>query len=500
VPGGEIVVGGLGHPDTLNPLLAESEVGRALVPLLFDSLLAYDAHSGLLIPHLAEAWTVASDSRTITFTLRTDARWHDGRSVAADDVVFSIQAARDPVLNSLYSPQLGHVIQVAAPGNDRVVVSLDEAHCPSVAILGELPLIPQHLLTEADLDSNSFDSTLVGSGPFVFVEWTPGGEVHLARNDDYWGDVPYLDVWRYRPFETAPELVRAMKSEQLDAALVPPGQLADMADPPLPFSVYRYPMPEFLFIAFNNDHPVLGDSRVRMALSMAVDRQQLLEQVLGGGGELMAASLPAGHWAADPALQAPPYDPKGAQQLLLEAGWADSDGDGWLDRDGERLRLPVRTNGGNRLREDVATLLTSYYRAIGVDASLELVNWGAVVDDLFTHDFDTMVLSWPIWAEPGQSQWWLSTQDEIGSGYNVVSFANQRVDQLLQEALTVPGCDADRRAELYQEVQSVLARERPYDFLFLPYSTLLTQPDLHRPISGPFAGPLESAASWYLVP
>jgi peptide/nickel transport system substrate-binding protein len=500
VSGGQIVVGGLGYPDTLNPLLAESEIDRALVPLLFDSLLAYDAHSGLLIPHLAENWTVASDSRTITFTLRTDARWHDGRSVDADDVVFSIQAARDLSLDSLYGPQLRHVVEVAAPGNGRVVVSLDEAHCPTLAILGELPIIPRHLLTGADLDRSAFDSRLVGSGPFVFVDWTPGGEVHLTRNDDYWEGVPYLDAWSYRPFETAPELVGALKSEQLDAALVPPGQLAELADTSLSFSVYRYPMPEFLFIAFNNDHPVLGDSRVRMALSLAVDRQQLLEQVLGGAGELMAASLPTGHWAADPALKAPAYDPEGAQQLLLEAGWADSDGDGWLDRGGQRLRLPVRTNGGNQLREDVATLLAGYYRAIGVEASLELVVWGAVVDDLFTHDFDTMVLSRPLWAEPDQSQWWLSTQDEIGSGYNVVSFANQKVDQLLQEALAVPGCDADRRAELYQEVQSVLARERPYDFLFVPYGALLTQPDLHGPRAGAFAGPLESAASWYLAP
>ena len=226
---------------------------------------------------------------------------------------------------------------------------------------------------------------------------------------------------RYRPFETAADLQSALESKLIDAALMPPDSSPAITDS-ASLSVYHYPIPKLLFVAFNNDHPVLSDSRVRQALTKAVDRDALQDQVLGGAAELVAGSLPAAHWAADPALEPPAYDPDGARRLLAEAGWSDTDGDGWLDRDGERLRLPVRTNGGDKLREDVATLVASYYRALGVDASVELVVWGAVVDDLFTHDFETIVFSWPLVAEPDQSRWWLSTENEVGSGYNVVSF------------------------------------------------------------------------------
>ncbi len=359
--------------------------------------------------------------------------------------------------------------------------------------------MPQHVLADSETDIETFTNAPLGSGPFVFVDWTPQGEVRLARNDDYWGDMPYLDGLAYRPFETADELGHALESEQVDVALMPAGYLPDTTDPSGAFSNYRFPAPEFLFVAFNNDHPILGDSRVRQALSMAVDREQLLDQALNSAGDLIAGSLPAAHWAADPALNPPPYDPEGARQLLAEAGWSDSDGDGWLDRDGERLRLPVRANGGNRLREDVANLMAGYYRAIGIDAPVELVMWGAVVDDLFTHDFDTIVFSWPLRAEPDQSEWWLSTENEIGSGYNFGSFTDETVDRLLGEALAVPGCDPGDRAELYQQIQGVLAQERPYDFLVIPYATLLARPDLRGIEAGPFAGPLESAAGWYLV-
>jgi peptide/nickel transport system substrate-binding protein len=468
-----------------------------LVPLLFDSLLAFhrrEPDSGEPQPHLAEAWTIASNSQTITFTLRTDARWHDGQPVTADDVVFTIESARDPVLDSLYGPLLEHVTEVGAPDDGTVVVSLDEPHCPSLTALGELPILPQHL----PINSDSSVSPPVGSGPFVFVDWTPDDEVHLAGNDDYWGGAPYLDAWSYRPFENVTDLGHALESGQIDVALMPPGRLPDSAASSSSLSVYHYPAPEFLFVAFNGDHPVLGDQRVRLALSMAVDREQLLGQALDGWGELIAGSLPSMHWAADPALRPPAYDLDGARQLLAEVGWTDSDGDGWLDRGGERLRLPVRTNGGNQLREDVATLIAGYYRAIGVDASAELVVWGGLVDDLFTHDFEAIVFSWPLRAEPDQSRLWLSTEDEIGSGYNFVSFADETVDQLLQEALAVPGCDPTRRAERYRQVQRLLAQERPYDFLFVPYATVLSRPGVYGVTAGPFAGPLETAAAWYI--
>jgi peptide/nickel transport system substrate-binding protein len=420
--------------------------------------------------------------------------------VVADDVIFTFELARDPARDSLYGPALKYVSDISAPGDRTVVISLDEAHCPSLAALGELPIVPHHLLDQTDLAATSFDKVPVGSGPLVFVESTPEGEVHLARNDDYWGGAPYLDAWSYRPFENAGNLHRAVESEQIDVALMPPGYLPSSTDPAGALSAYRYPAPEFLFVAFNNDHPVLGDPKVRLALSMAVDREQLLDQALAGGGELIAGSLPSAHWAADPDLRPPDYDPEGARQFLAEAGWTDSDGDGWLDRDGERLRLPVRTNGGNQLREDLATLVASYYRAIGVDAPVELVIWGAVVDDLFTHDFDTIVFSWPLSAEPDQSQWWLSTEGEIGSGYNFVSFADESVDRLLQEAVTVPSCDAASRAGLYRQVQDALAQERPYDFLLIPYAALLARPDLRGLGVGTFSGPFDSATDWYIQP
>jgi peptide/nickel transport system substrate-binding protein len=483
-----------------NPLLAETQASRALVPLLFDSLLTHDPDTGQALPRLAQRWEVSDDARTITFTLRADARWQDGQPLVADDVAFTLEAARDPALDSTYGPLLGHVAEVLAPDERTAVIHLDEADCPALTDVGAVPILPQHVLSDSGVLTPALAIASLGSGPFTYVNQTAPGEVQLRANEAYWGGAPYLDALSYRPFESSDDLKRALEDGQIDVALMPRGDGLDSDAAGLPFSVCRYAAGELLFVAFNNSHPLLEDVRVRQALSMAIDRQSLLDQALQGSGELVAGSLPAEHWAADPDLQMPPYDPDAARELLAEVGWSDTDGDGWLDRDGERLRLSVRANGGDRLREDVAMLIAGDYRAIGIDAQVELVIWGAVVDDLFTHDFEAIVFSWPLAPDPDQRQWWLSTQDEIGDGDNFVSFANEQVDELLKEASAVPFCDADRRAPLYQQVQHVLVQERPYDFLLVPYASVLTRPDLRGVAAGPFAGPLESAPAWYIEP
>jgi peptide/nickel transport system substrate-binding protein len=499
--GGSTVVGGVGRPDTLNPLLAESEAGRALVPLLFDSLLAYDLDSGQLAPRLATTWAVAGDSRTITFTLHSGAVWHDGQPVVAGDVVFSIGLARDPTLDSLYGPRLSHVTGARALDATTVVVSLDRPDCPSLATLGELPIVPQHLSAQFTGSSDSVRQLKpVGSGPFVFVAQTAQGEVRLARNERYWGGAPALDTWSYRPFESAADVQRALEAGQIDAAWLPPGRLPGLAALGAAFAVHRYPAPEFVLVAFNNERPPLNDPQVRLALSLAIDREQLLKQSLDGAGELIAGSLPAGHWAADPSLRPPAYDPARARELLAAAGWRDSDGDGWLDRDGKRLRLPVRTNGEDRLREDVATLVAAYYRAVGVDAPLELVGWPVLMDDVFTHDFGVVVFGWPLPAEPDQSQWWLSTENGVGAGSNFVSFSDASVDRGLREALAVPGCDANGRAQIYRQIQHTLAQHRPYDFLLMPDAALVTRIGLKGAQPEPFDSPFWNAANWTIAP
>lgn len=501
--GGDIVIGGLSRPDTLNPLRAESGVARALLPLLYDSILSTDPASGQPAPGLAGGWQVAPDSRVVTFTLRSNARWPDGQPVTADDVRATLATALDPALDSLHGARLSHVQTVTAPDARTVVVELATPDCPTVAYLGDVPVIPAAWSGRLEMVATMpLTIAVPGSGPFVLDSASSPDEWRLVRNI-HAQPPAYLDSIVYRAYDSAADLRAALATGVVDAAWFPSASEAtnapDEATPGANIVRLTYPAGPYLAVIFNNDHPVLTDVRVRNALSLALDRTAILNRLSDGQGTLLAGALPPFHWAADPSLAPPPYNPERARSLLAEAGWRDTDGDGWLDRRGEQLRLPVRTNGGSPLREIAAMLVVGYYRALGIDASVEIVSWPTLVGDLFTHHFGAVVFGWPLAAEPDQRTLWLSTENAIGSGLNVVSFADAEVDRLLVEAASLPGCAAADRTDLYRQVQAHLAEAHPYDFLLAPSpAALLTRGDLVGPAPGPYAGPFWNAATWHL--
>ena len=483
--GGRLVEGGLGELATLDPLLAD----EAVMGLIFEGLLAVDPQDGAPIPNLARSWRVSDDGLTVTFELRDDVLWHDGEPFTAADARFTFQAVLDLGMKSPRRFALASVEDFEALGAHTFVVKLSEPGCSALYDLGLLPIVAHHLGRAA----------IVGTGPFMLEEWVPGDHVTLVRNPRYWRGAPRLEAWTYRAFPDEEALLAALEEGEVDVAPIRPQDVRRIEGTGR-FEVLRYPAAEYYFIAFNNDHPILGDGRVRRALSLTLDRRRLLEEVLAGQGTLLGVGLLPGHWASRADVRPPDYDSARARQLLAQAGWADSDGDGFLDREGEPLRLSLSTNLGNEVREAIAVLVGQYYRAVGVAAQVELVEWGNLLGRLFEHRFDAAVLSWPLKLDPDQRLLWHSTEDTPGSGFNFVSYHNSLADALLEEGAVVPGCDRRRRAEVYGRLWAILARDRPYDFLFAPDELIAVNRRLVGPAPSPFAGPYWNANEWYMAP
>jgi peptide/nickel transport system substrate-binding protein len=213
----------------------------------------------------------------------------------------------------------------------------------------------------------------------------------------------------------------------------------------------------------------------------------------------MAVSLLPTHWAADSTLSPPDYDPVTARALLIQAGLRDSNGDGWLDQNGERVELSIRLNGKNLLHQNLGWLASSYYRDLGLFSRSESVPFDSVVDDLFTHDFTLAVFSWPLLADPDQRLFWHSTENTKGAGLNFTSYHNPQVDELLDKGVAFSGCQPEARRGIYAEEQEILARERPVDFLLAPNRHILVAHRLHGLQPGSFVGFTWNAAEWYVA-
>ena len=496
--GGTVVEGGLTDVVTLNPMLADDPTSLAVTELLFDRLLAVDPQTGSIVPGLASSWRTSADGLTITFTLRDDVLWHDGQPFSAADVEFTFKAIVNPAVGSPRQADFSLVEEFKAVDEATFVVTLADADCSILYDLGSVSIVPRHILGDDDIQTSPFNANPVGTGPFVLGEWVAGDHITLLRNPRYWGKAPHLDAWTYKVVADEEALLAGLGAGQLDVTPLPLDDLASV-EAAGQFQIHRTPANAYYFIGYNTDHPILGDVRVRRALSQAVDHQHLVDQILGGQGQLLDSGLLPAHWAHPQELVSYPFDPARAAQLLAEAGWVDNDGDGIRDRDGEPLRLRLSTNGGNAVREAIAILAQQYYLAVGVAAEVELMNWSDFLKDTFTHDFDVVVFSWPLALDPDEWELWHSSESVLDSGFNFVSYHNPRVDELLLQGLRVPKCEEARRAAIYGEIATILAQDQPYAFLFAPYNLIAVNERVGGVAPSPFAGLHWNLADWYVT-
>ncbi|MEM7348814.1 MAG: ABC transporter substrate-binding protein, partial [Chloroflexota bacterium] len=443
--------------------------------------------SATLEPGLASSWGYSDDGQQVTFQLPGNLTWSDGSAMTAETIAEGLQATEHPALRAFSN--------IEATDDETLKLTFTTIDCGAVTTLGQLPLIPASHITK---------TIPAGSGPFIVDDWSEDQKsLTLTQNPNYHRDRPYLDRLSIR-FLQATESTFALSEGQFD--LIGPlssplsDQLNGLETLPNGFTDVAYPKAQMLYLAINfapKNEPPLSEE-VRQALTLALDREAILDEALQGEGELLGSSLLAGHWAAESEVSPPPYDPEQAKALLRQAGLRDNDNDGWLDQEGERLELSIRLNGGNQLHQNLGWLISGYYRELGVFARAEGIPSFTVIEDLFGHDYSLELFSWRIQADPDQYLYWHSEENERGSGLNFTSYNNSQMDQILERGRAIEGCAVESRAQAYQAGQLILAEDRPVDFLMAPYQHLLVADHLYGVDPGPFAPFSWNAATWYI--
>ncbi len=480
--GGTALVGMVGHPQTLNPITEPSQVLRQLTPLLYSSLLTVDPETAELQPGLAEAWAYSPNGKRVTFTLPPNIQWSDGTPLTAADIVESWQASQHPALRAFS--------QITALNKQTLRLTFLAIDCAAMTQLALLPLLPAEQILEP---------IPLGNGPFTVAEWSENRRtLKLTANPNYHAQAPYLDALTLR-FMAEDELNLAVSEGQFDAVgPIPAEQMSSLTYGEL--TDLAYAEAQLVYIALNfeprNEPPLLP--LVRQALLSALDREEILTQALAGDGQLLAASLLPEHWAANNTLSPPAYDPKTARNLLAKAGLKDSDDDGWLDKNGKRVNLAVQLHGNEPLHQRIGWLVASYYRELGLFARAESISSDILLDNLFTHDFDQAIFRWPMLADPDQRVFWHSRENKEGEGLNFVSYHNSQLDIWQEDAVSVAGCQLDDRADIYQEIQSTLHKDRPVDFILTPNQHVLVDSQLQGLKPGPFTPFTWNVTKWFL--
>lgn len=469
--GGTVVIGALADIDNWNPYLTGSSFGDDLLSLLYPTLAVeqpdYRAHPPSFRPGLATSWEFSPDRLSLTFHLRPKARWSDGAPVTAEDVAYSWKVQVSPELGWPSAEIKENITSVEAFDEHTVRFHFRHSYPYQLMDVNDGPIVPAHAwksIPPATWEDVDWTRHSLSAGPFRFAAHEPQQQITLERNPTYWRDgFPRLDrvVWRVLPDQS--NLLVQLKTGAIDLMeAVPPREAEHVRVHPR-LRLIVFPDRSYGYVGWNNRDPLFRDPDVRRALTLAIDRNAILDSVLRGYGRIAVGPVLSTMWAFDRELHPLPYDPQAARDLLAKAGWKDHDGDGLLDRRGKTFRFELMTNAGNDVREDICLLIKDQLQRVGIDAEPRFVEWGAMNSRLRRGRFQAYVSAWregtqvdltPVWhsAPPGQPT------------FNFVGYHNPKVDRLLDEADS-KGTIEDQKP-YFLEIQRIITSDQPYTFLY----------------------------------
>ncbi|MEX2356491.1 MAG: peptide-binding protein [Thermaerobacterales bacterium] len=471
-PRGEISYGVVGDFNLLNPIFITAKTEDFVLSHLFSGLVRYSADLELE-GALAADWEFSDDALTWTFHLREGVQWHDGHPFTAEDVRYTLETLVDPDYGGPRASDFRNLDKVIVLDDHTVEIHLKEPFAPFLDAL-TIGILPEHIFGDvpvAELRESPWNRAPVGTGPYVFKEWREGQHVVLEAAPEFWDEGPYIKQVMVRIFQDNQVMLAALEAGEITALdAIPPDEIGRLqADLDASHNFYEHPANGYTYIGLKHTHPLFSDRRVRQALMVGINRQQIIDDVFSGYGIPVNSHYPPVASVYHDRIDTYDYDPDRAADLLSEAGFS-LQGGVLQNAAGEPFAFELVTGVGNPQMEDLLLAARQQLLAVGVDMKVEPLEWSVLLSQyLDTGDFEAYALGWSLGLDPDAFIFFHSEAAEVGpdgflSGLNDVSFRNAAVDELLEEGRRTLAPAA--RQEIYGELHSLLNQELPYVFLY----------------------------------
>ena len=461
-PAGTLVVGLVAEPVNLDPAqvtdLNSNRVGRRIV----ETLVTFPDESTHIVPGLAESWTVSKDGLHYTFKLRKGVAFHDGTPFNAEAVKFSIErqinpehpaakVGKYPFANYFF----GNVkaVEVVDPLTVEFVLKEPRASFLAVLTAGAASVVSPSAVKKFGAD---YPSNPIGTGPFKFVAWERGQKVVLEKNPGYWRGPAKIERVIYRPIVEDQARLTELLTGALDLIVGTPPDYVGQLESSGKVTLLKQVGAHVWYLGINNQKKPFDDKRVRQAMNYAVNKDAIVRDVLKGTGSLSAGPVLPKTWGADTALKPYPYDPERAKKLLGEAGYPSGFTTTlWVPESGSGMQSPVA----------MSTVIQSNLKAVGINVTLQTMEWGAYLAKLRTKEQELFALSWMAGNEDPDMVMYplLHSSQWTPNGPNRALYKNERFDDLLSQARQVT--DQTKRAALYREAQKILVEDAPWIFV-----------------------------------
>ncbi|MFC1853957.1 peptide-binding protein [candidate division CSSED10-310 bacterium] len=473
-------------PQFLNPVLTDDYPSQLVERLIFDPLIDIDGSpESNPVGRLAEKWAVSEDKLAITFFLRQNITWHDGKQFSADDVKFTFDIAmmkEIPAVGMKSTVDTLRKVEVTDP--HTVIFHFKHPFSPGLLGVGRKLIVPKHLLDAGGLANESsqkkssvtfvttdFNQNPVGTGPYTVQQWQKGQHIKLGRNEEYW-DKKHLP-------QIKTILIKIVRSRQHGFTMVAKGDLDIFNTLPEQYLQFqkvsklqqklvdeKFYEPAYYFIAWNvrPEKLFFSDKQVRQAMTYATDRETFLKNAEAGLGQIVTGPFYFKSWAYNHSLKPYPFDLKKAAELLDSAGWQDRDGDGIRDKEGVPFTFELLIASGRPRYKNMATILQDNLKKLSVELFISEVEWSTYLERLNKGQFYAYVGGWSMGVDPDPYMKWHSSQ--IYRGANNIGYENDEVDTLLEQARSE--YDRQKRIKAYWRIHEIIHDEQPHTFIHTP--------------------------------
>jgi len=445
-------------PSRLNPILAADSTSSEITQWLFNGLLKYDK-DGNITTDLAKSYQFKSDTKLI-FKLKKGVKWHDGVEFTADDVIFTYNTIMDKNIFTSLKSNFKEVESVKKIDDYTILINYKRAYFKAL-IVWMVDIIPKHLLeNEKNLMSSFFDRKPIGTGPYKIDHFKTGEDIILYANENYFDGKPKIDKIHYKFIPDTNTSFLMLKQKQLDIGSLSPLQIDRQINKTFKedFRIIERASFSYDYLGFNLRNKKFQDPKVREALSLGIDRKELVDILFFGHGKVCNGPFLPGSFAYNDKIKPIKQNLKKAKELLKEAGYDQNN----------PFTFEIVTSTGGDTRINAAQIIQYQLSKIGVKVDIRVMEWQAFLNTVvFPRNFETVLLGWSLSLMPDAYPLWHSKSDRVG-GFNLVGYHNKEVDKLIEKGSTT--VDINKLSKIYKKLFALISKDNPYLFLYTPNS------------------------------
>jgi len=470
------------NPSRLNPILSTDKTSADVAKWMFNSLVTYDKNAKV-IPELAQSYRFVDDT-TLIFELRHDVTWSDGVPFSAKDVLFTYNTILSPKIFTPYSSSFTHILHVKMLDDFTVEVKYKYPYFKALEVW-MMEILPEHLLkNETDLMTSKFNQAPIGTGPYILSHFEISHDITLKANPHYFIHKPNLDemIFHYLPDRSSEFLM--LKSGKLDVGSLSPLQVERQINDDFKkqYTIYDETGSSYSYVGFNLKSEKFKDPRVREAISLAINRQELVDILSFGHGKVCTGPFLPGTGAFNSDVKAPKQDIAKAKALLKEAGYDET----------HPLEFVLSTSA-NGSGSYAAQILQYQLQKAGIVMKLRIMEWQAFLNTvILPHNFETVLLGWSLSIKPDAYSIWHSESMRKG-GFNFIGYENHEVDTLIKQAEKT--VDQSQFDAIYRKIFAKIVADNPYLFLVIPNDITAVNKQI-TPVSSSIIGITHNLIDW----